>query len=676
MLKFFKRMERTRNFLLILFAVVLVVSMIVFGASLGDENAGDLARSKEKAAQVGSEVITVGEIVTQQQNLQQPLPANLLLNGLIRQRLVRLEADRFGLTTSDAEVAKTIREIFTTPDGRPFDQSRYEQNAVRQAGSVAAFEQGVRDQISTQKVQAFVTSGVTVAEEEVLSNYKRLNTKFNLTYVPITTSDIAENLDPSDEELKEYFEKNKKNYYINSPQKKIRYIFLETSKVGEKLEISDESLKEEYDKLPEDRKQAGVAVQEIVLQVPDPKQDSQVLAKANEIAENLKKDGDTVSEEKFSEIARGQSERPSTAQSGGKVPGLVRPATDPTKQDDPYQRILNMKEGEITEPLKYGSSYYVLRRGKATPKTFEDAKKELEVSARNRKAYTANAALAGKVAEALKKEKDVQAIAEKFASEANMSVDEMIRETDYIKPGDEVDKIGVSQDFEQGIISLDKANDVGDKIPIPNGFAIPLLVDKKEPRDATFDEVEDKVKEAVKAEQARKKIDEIAKTIAENADSASGLNSAAEGQKLKALEAKDFILGSPLGEGPSATTNEALEDAIFDLKEGEVTKPVKIGDNWYVVGVKERQEANMDEFSKQRDQLLQQMLTQKQNRVFSDYLASIRQNMESQGQIKIFKDAIAKIDAQAQQNRPQVPQLPQQQIPIPPQQAPPAPSGN
>lgn len=668
MLKFFKRMERTRNFLLLLFAVVMVISLIVFYAPTGDiqEN---LSSSTEAAATVGGDKITIGELARQQQNMQQPLPASFLLDSLIRQRMIKHEAERLGLTATDAEVAQEIREIFTPTDGKPIDQDRYEQNAVTQAGSVKAFEQQIRDQLSNRKVQAFITSGVTVSEEEVLDSFKRLNTKFNLSYVPISTADVAENLEPSDDELKSYFAKNKKNYYINSPQKKFQYIFLETSKVGEKLSISDQELKAEYDKLPADKKQAGVAVQEIVLRVPDPEQDSQVLAKANQIADDLKKGSEAVSEERFAEVARGQSEKPATAQNGGRVAGLVRPANDPTKQDDPYQRILNMKEGEITEPLKYGSNYYVLRRGKAKPKTFEDAKKELDVSLKNRKGYTANAELAGKVAEALKKEKDLKKVAEQFAAQANMSVDAMIRETDYVKPGDEIENMGVSQDFEQGVASLEKKNDVGDKIPVPGGFAIPMLIDTKAPRDSTFEEAKDQVAEAYKVEQARERIEKIAKAVADGASSVGELNSAAESQKLKALEAKDFVLGSPLGEGPSATTNEALEDAIFALKKGEVTKPIKIGDTWYIVGVNDREEANTEDFAKQRDQMIGQMLTQKQNMVFSDYLAAVRQRMEKAGEIKIYKDAIAKLDSQLQQNSPQQPPQMPQQLQIP--QAPP-----
>lgn len=682
MLKFFKRMERTRNFILIVFAVLLVLSLIVFGALSANQTNPDLTRDTETAASVASEYITVGDVAKLTQGATQPRSASQLVDELIREKIIKIEAERLGLTASDAELADTIREQSKTPDGKPLDQERYKQNAIRSAGSVAAFEESIRNGISAGKVQAFITSGVNVSEEEVLKDFQRKNTKFDLSYVPISAADLAEKITPSDEELKKYFEENKKDYYIGLPQKKIKYIFLETSKVGEKLEISDADLKAQYDKLDEEKRQAGVNVQEIVLRVPKEEFDTEVQEKANQIAQNLKKDGATVTEEKFAEIAKGQSESTTTASNGGRVNGLVRRATDPSKQDDPYQRILNMKEGEVTEPIKFKTNYYILRRGKAVPKSFEDMRKELEAGERNRKAYSANAALAAKVAEEFKKSKDIDATAEKFASEANMSVGDMIFETGYVKPGDNIDKVGVSQDFEQAITALEENGAVGDKFPLSrnrgegetpsSGFAIPVLVDKKEPRDAEFEEVADKVKEAVKVKQAKDKLEEVAKAVASSADGVSGLSSAASSNNLIAKEAKGFILGSPLGEGPTATTSQALEEKIYALKKGEVTKePVQIGDNYYVVGVNEREEAKTEDFEKQRDQLVQQMLQGKRGQVFEDYLLAVRRRMDKDGQVKINKDALAKVDKFAQENAPppqpqrpgQMPQMPNGQMP-------------
>jgi len=663
MLKFFSRMERTRNFVLLLFAVIMVISLIVFYAPSPVDVQGSLIRDESAVAKVGSEQITVGELAMQKENISRmgrDLPAKFLVDGMIRERLVRNEANRLGLVASDSEVASYIRQQNKSTDGKPFNQKIYEQNVTEQFGSVKAFEQSVRDQLSGNKLEAFLTSGVNVSEEEVLNDFKRKNTKSDLTFIAISGADLAQTIKPTDEELKNYFEQNKQNYFISAPQKKIRYIFLDTTKIGEKLLISDEELKSEYEKIPADKKQAGVQGQQIVLNIANPELEGAVLEKANSLVAQARAKSTA---EDFGEFAKGQSEDTKTAASGGQLPGLVREnAKNPT---DPYQRLLTMQAGDITEPIKFQERYYILRRGEAVAKTFEDAKKEIEVSLRNRRAYAVTAELAQKVTDRLKEVKDVQAVAQEFAAQANMSVSQMVRETEFVKPGDEVQNVGVSPQFEEGIAGLENPNDVGDKIPIQNGFGIPLLVEKRNPRDAEFDEVKEQIAETLKVEQANARVEEIAKQISAESSSADNLSAAAQSKGLKALEAKSFVLGSPLGEGPNAATSEALEDAIFNLKLGEVTKlPVKIGENYYVVGLNKRDEVNMEDFAKGRDELIRTMQTQKRGQVFSDYLASLRREMEAKGDIRIYQDSLAKIkddsDTATPQNQEIPPQIQQQ----------------
>lgn len=647
MLKFFSRLERTRNLLILLFAVLMAVSLIFGGAFYAttrtDANA-NLTRSDETVAQVGGERVTVADLAIQKEN-GRGLPGKFLLDNLIRERIVRGEARRVGLEATDAEVAGYIRQQFRAESGDAFNQQSYERRVTERFGSVVNFEQTVRDQLSGQKLQAFLTTGVTVSEDEVLNDFKRKNTKFDLSYVPISSSDLAASLKPSDDELKSYFDKNKASYYISVPQKKIRYIFLNTAKIGEKIDISEEDLRAEYDKIPADKKQAGVEGQQIVLRIPKPDQEAPVAAKANEIAAQIRaKESGKISAEAFAELARGQSEDPRSAANGGKLSGLVRP--NPNNPSDPYQRLLNMQPGDITEPIKYQDKYYILRRGEAVAKSYEDASKEIAVSLKNRRAYNVAAELAQKVSDRLKETKDVQKTAAEFAAQANMNPTEMVRETGFVKPGDDVKDIGVSPQFEEGIAALQNPSDAGDKIPVKDGFAIPLLVEKREPRDAEFDEVRDRVAEAVKLEQARARVEETANQIAASANSASDLNAVAQSKGLKAQDAKSFIVGSPLGQGPSAATSEALEDAIYNLRVGELTKtPVKIGDNFYVVGVVGREEASNEDFTKQRDELFEAKLSDKRGQIFSDYLAAKRQDLETKQAIKIDKDALAKVDA-------------------------------
>ncbi len=656
MLKLFTRLEKTRNFVLLLFAVIMVASLVFFYAPTRGDIAANPMQSTEVAADVAGEPITVGDIARQREMYSQfsqgrPYPANLLVNGMISNKVTAAEAERLGLTASDAEVAAAIREQYKPEDGKPFDQKKYEQSVTEQYGSVSAFEEQVRDDISSNKLRAFVSSGATVSEEEVLKEYQRKNSKFDISYVTVNTTDLAKNITPTDEELQTYFDQNKQAFHIGVPQKKVKYIFVNTAKIGEKLNIPEADLRAEYDALPADKKRAGVSGQEIVLRVPKPEFEGQVLQKATDLVARLKQGGETVSEEAFAEAAKGQSENAGTASTGGKIPGVIR--ENPNKRDDPYQQLLMMKPGEITEPINYQGRYFVLRRGEDLPKTYEDAKKEIEVSLRNRRAYGAAAELSQKISDSLKQSKDVQKTAQEYAAQANMSVADMVRETGYVKPGDMVDKIGNSPQFEEGIAPLENPNDVGEKTPIPDGFAIPMLIDQKGPRDSEFDEVKGQVTELVKIQKAQAQVEEIAKAIASGATNAAGLSAAAASKGMKALDTKSFILGSPLGEGTSASTSTELEDAIFAMKEGEVAKtPIKVGDNWVIPGVTKREDANMEEFAKQRDGLLEQMLTQRRGTIFSDFLAAVRQKMEAAGKIRIFKEVIAKLDEGLQPSSP------------------------
>src|SRR5688500_9264865 len=225
MLKFFTRLEKTRNFVLLLFAIIMVLSLVLFYAPSQNNVGANLAVSQETAASVSGEEITVGELYRQKEMYSRfsqgrPYPAKMLLDGMIASRITRVEAERLGMTASDAEVAAKIREDFKPQDGKPFDQKIYEQNVIQQSGSIAAFEDGVRDDISSNKLRAFITSGVTVSEEDVLKDFQRKNTKFDLSYVAVTPSELAQTITPTDAELRDYFERNKASYRIGVPQKK------------------------------------------------------------------------------------------------------------------------------------------------------------------------------------------------------------------------------------------------------------------------------------------------------------------------------------------------------------------------------------------------------------------------------------------------------------------------
>ncbi|HEX6184225.1 MAG TPA: peptidyl-prolyl cis-trans isomerase, partial [Pyrinomonadaceae bacterium] len=510
------------------------------------------------------------------------------------------------------------------------------------------FEESERDRLAQVKLHAFVSAGAQVSEAEVRENYLRDNTSFDVTYVPVTAEELAAKITPSDDELRQYFDAHKTDYRFLEPQKKIRYVFINQEKVGQKLNISDEELRKEYDSLKPENKMAGVRVQQIVLKVARPELDQEVLNKATELVARIRQPDLTAPEEAFAVQARGNSEDPATAQAGGWVPNPVK--RNPNRKPNPaagaaelMQNTLEWREGQVGDPLKTGNAYYIFRRGPAVPKTFEDARQEILVSLRNRRSYAVAAQLAQKAQDRLKETRDPQKVAQELAGEANMPAAEMVRETGFIKPGDEVPEIGTSPQFEDAIKPLEEAGAVGERVGIKNGFAIPQLVEKRDPRIPELDEVKTRVVEDLKRSRAGEQLEASARELAANAGGADALKAAAEKAGLKAEDEEAFRLGRPLG---SAGADPALDSAVYALKAGEVTKtPVKVGDKWVVVAVRARKDADPAEFDKQRSTLTETALSERRNLAFDDFLVEARRRLDEKGQIETFPDTLAQLEA-------------------------------
>ena len=659
MLKFFSRLEKTRNLVIIFFAILVVVGMVVAGVyNRSGAAITNPFKSKEVLAKVGGDEVTVADFSLLKKKIENQFGGNFtlaqigmtsdrILDQAINSRVSLQEARRLGLTASDEEVRDTIARQFSDPATGVFDVKRYKDYVVRNYGSVPLFEQSVRDALASEKLRAFVSAGAQVSEAEVRESYLRDNTTFDLTYVPVTADDLAKKINPSDDELRQYFDAHKTDYRFREPQKKVRYVFVNQEKVGQKLQISDEDLRKEYDSLKPENKMAGVRVQQIVLKVARPELDQEVLNKATALVGRIRQPDLTATEEAFAEQARGNSEDPATAQGGGWIANPVK--RNPNRRPNPaagaaelLQNTLEWREGQVGDPLKTGNAYYIFRRGPAVPKSFEDARQELLVSLRNRRSYAVAAQLAQKAQERLKETRDPQKVAQELSAEANMSPAEMVRETGFVKPGDEVPEVGTSPQFEDVIKPLEEAGAVGERVGIKNGFAIPQLVEKRDPRIPELDEVKTRVAEDFKRTRASEQLEQAARELAAGAGGADALKSAAEKAGLKAEDEETFKLGRPMG---SAGADPALDAAVFALKAGEVSKtPVKVGDKWVVVAVKTRKDADPVEFDKQRTTLTETALSERRNQAFDDFLVEARRRLEEKGQIEIFRDTLAQLE--------------------------------
>jgi peptidyl-prolyl cis-trans isomerase D len=651
MLKQLGRLERTRNIIIVGFAVIMAVSLIFFYAPGRSARYLDPSRNTEVIAKVAGDEITVADLARLRENYAQMLGGQMslaqlggnkrFLDGLIRDRVIAQEAERLELAASDAEVAERIRKQFTDASGQFVGLERYKESIVARYGDVESFERNVRDAIAQEKLRAFVTSSVSVSDDEVQENYKREATTISLAYAVLSPEKLAEKIQVSDEELRNYYEQHKTDYRLLEPQKKIRYVFISQEKAGAKLAISDKELREEFERLPAENKQAGVKVQQILLKVARKDLDQQVEEKAKELIKKALDASGKSNKDKFAELAKGNSEDPSTAKNGGFLPRPVK--KNPAKPHSLYDRAVDMEPGDVSNiPIKYEGNWYILRRDDPVQQTFEEAKPTLLVSSRNRRSFTVAANLATKAQTRLKETKDPKKVAQELAAEANMNPAEMVRETPYIKPGDDVPEIGSNQQFETVIAPLNNPNDVGDSIGVKGGFAIPMFVDKKEPRIPELEEIKDKISQTLKQQRATEQLEQKATEIASSVKSVADIKSASEAAGFEAGNEDDWKVGSVIGK---AGTSPALDEAAYALKAGDITRtPIKVGENWVILGATNRVDADLAAFASRRAQMTQTLLSERQTQLWDDYITKVQEDMKRAGKIKIYNDVLASLE--------------------------------
>ena len=650
MLKQLRRFERTRNIVILLFAIVMAVSLIVFYAPGRSATKLDPLRNTEVVARVGSARVTVADVARVRENYAQMFGGRFnvaqlggyksLLDTVIRRHVIAQEAERLGLGASDAELADRIRKQFST-SGQFVGLDRYKEIVKSQYGDIETFENNMRAEIAQEKLRTFVTASVNVSEAEVEEEYKRRNSSFDVSYIALSEEKLAEKIQPGDEELRSYYESHKNEYRYNEPQRKVRYVYIETDKVGSRLQIPEADLKAEFETVKPEYKVAGVKVQQILLKVARKDLDPQVEQKAKDLIAKLRGTNAVVSEEAFAEAARGHSEDPATAKNNG---FLARPfKRDENKPNGLYDRTIDMKPGEISDiPIRFGGHWYILRRGDEVQKTFEEAKPELLVSLRNRRGYGAAFQIAQKAHTRLQETKDPQKVAQELAAEANMNPGQMVRETPFAKPQDDVPEIGSNQQFEQTLEKLNNPQDVGDVTGVRGGFAIPMLVEKKDPRIPDFDEVKTKIAEVIKDQRAKEQLEQRAKDLAASLSGADGVKAGGEKEGFDAGTEEGFKLSSSLGK---AGSSPALDDLVYSLKPGEFSRtPIRVGEQWVIVGVNRKTDADMTGFAAQRDTVKQSMVSELQDLLFEDYIAGVQQRMKQNGQITIDDDVLAELD--------------------------------
>ena len=629
--------------LLLIICAAMVITLVPggIGSSIGLGGPG-----QGVVASVGGEPVSTVEVQREaKQLLRQQFPrggeqvstllpyfAGRAAQNLISRKVVVTEAERLGMRATDEEVRDELQHgrysATFFPGGNFVGQQQYE-NILQNADlSVPVFEQMVKNDILLAKLRNLVTGSVLVADTDVRREFEKQNTKVKFEYAVLRKDELLKQIQPSEAELKAFYERNKATYNNSIPEKrKVRYAVLDMAKLQAETTLSREDLQAYYDQHRDDyRVPEQVSVSHILIKTPLPGADGKTDAKGAEAAR--KKAEDVLKQLKaggnFAELAKKYSEDPGSGKNGGSLGWIGRGRTVPEFE----KAAFSLAKGSTSDLVESSYGFHIIRvddKQAAHVKTLDEVKDQIEGSIKQQKAAQAaanqvNALLAQARSAGL----------EKAATAKGINV----VNTDFVSRTDTLPGIGGSPQFMDAVFGqAEKAPP--DQVQVPQGYAVFEVLAIKPPATPTFDEIRSRVESEFKNERVAALLSQKTQELADRAKAEHDLKKAAK-EAGAAVKTSDFV--PPDGQVPDIGSMSGGASVAFSLKAGEISGPIANGTTGIVLSVLERQEPTPQDFGAKKDQIRDSLTLNKQQEMFGLFVTNLRAQMEKAGKIKINQE--------------------------------------
>ncbi|MBN8570120.1 MAG: peptidylprolyl isomerase [Ignavibacteria bacterium] len=601
-------------------------------------------------------------------------------NGLITQTITKEAMRKYNITVSDKEI---LDWIYNRPDQLPdpikrnfqdstgvFNVGFYQQALGMKTKEATQFwtqvESYLREVLQSEKLQAVLTAGVRVTEADVLQKYKDDKIFANISYTGLDFSMITDTSmnNPSNDELKKYYDAHKEDFKVDESVK-FKYVVFsdaataeDTAAAQKYLEVLIKDLKtaaledSSLIRLVNDNSVSPFSdtyqkpnafgsdatkflfsakpgdVSDIiigndgykVIRLIDSKEGEDTYVNASHILVNFGTDTAAAkkkAEDIFKRVKAGEdintlaqqlSDEPSAKTQKGDLGWFTKGAMVKEFED----AAMNAKDGEIVGPVKTQFGFHIIQvKGKS--------KKEFKV-AEIKKTVTAGARtkdIAKKKAESFYLDVDKGANIDTLAKQLNMVC---TTTPDVLKDGFIP---GAGQNKKLMKLALDsKPKKVFEPVKIQGGYGVYELIEKTPAGYRNFD--------SIKTTMIKPKVVEQ-KKFAVLKQMATDLRAKIQNNDIKSLstltppsvvETADSVSVSK--PAPKIGQDFAVSDAIFSLKQGEISQPVKGSKGYYLVQLNNVTPFNNDDYLKAYNEIRNGLLAQKKQSVVQEWLQKMQ----------------------------------------------------
>src|SRR3984885_852536 len=654
MIRFLQRDSRVVKAFFVVIIGMASISMVVYlipgltgqGAGAADTYAVVYPHWYSRLLSSGSSVSQVKvEKMARAQLAQQRYPDNPMILGLfeqrvgqqlIQQQILLDEANKLGIRATSDDVRKYLQTgaagqvLF--PGGKFIGEDQYAAMIANRFNlSVAEFEDDVKDDIVIRRLEAFITGGVSVGDQQVRDDYRKGAIKIKFDYAVLSADDIRKGINPSDSDLEAFFKKNAARYATAVPEeRKITYFaFTPNDLPGgvpqptqAEIQAYFNAHQSEYS-TPEQARS-----RHILITVPagaDAKTDAAAKAKAEDILKQIKAGAN------FADLAKQYSDDPGSKNSGGELPfaqhGTMVPEFD--------KAIFSQKIGD-TEIVKSQFGYHIVQVEERKPAHAQDLSEVLP---------TIQATLIRQKAAAAE-----EAYARALATEAGktgMQNTAAIHHLEVVTTP-MVGRQGVISALPDGAQMLAKAfeakqTDPPQSVSTGEGYAIFQVAGIQAAHAPTFADWKTHVLDDYRNEQVQQLLAAKTKELDDKVKASGDLAKAA---KEMGATVKTSDLVGPDGQVPDLGQVAQVAPQLMDLSVGAISGPISTERNGIVAKILDKQEPSTEDIAKNFDQTRDQLLEQRRSDAFNVFMSGIMADYKKNNRIRL--------NAKAQQG-PQIP---------------------
>ena len=544
----------------------------------------------------------------------------MVLQGLIQEVLLAVEADRQGLIVTDRELSEQILKDPSFQSNGQFIGRQAYLTLLRQNGLTPQdYEAQMRQALLRDKLQGMLMDGVTLSPQEVKQEYRQRNEKSTFEYFFIPRSEFVEQDAVGDEDAAAFFETHQEDYYL-PVQRKARYMTITPQSFLATVNVTDREIERYYNRniyLYETSEQVGAS--HILFKTAE-KDEEEVRSNAEAVLAQLQSGAD------FAELAKKHSEDTS-ADNGGSLGLFGRGEMVPEFE----QAAFSMDVGQVSDLVRSTYGFHIIKvTQKQDPLTrpLDSVRDEILNTLRMEKAQERMEEAVGSASAFLQDMKSLEALAQRYPAV-------QLQETSFFGREDTIPQLGNSPEARKLAFDLD-IGEVSPAIRIGTGYAFFEILEENEPRIPSLDEIKERVRADLVQERAMKSALNKAEEIVGKLRSGQKVDSVAKGSGLELKTSESFIRTTIL---PEAGRSPAVADVAFSSELNSFSHPARSENGYVVLRVLDRTGFSPVEFESEKNSFSEQLLSEKRQRAWSAYL----QELQRRYAVRIDREALRQL---------------------------------